>query len=118
MMYVVPDSKHILLGRDWLEAIQLDWTEIKLSSESVSICLSHESKLDDLVDKHSDLFDGQLGLIKGVKADVELVRVLSQCIANHTESRMLYVQRLNRSRLQKDSVISPHELPLEGDVLL
>ena len=37
-VYVVPDSRHILFGRDWLEAIKLDWTEIRVS---VRTCVYH-----------------------------------------------------------------------------
>ena len=72
-VYVVPDSRHILFGRDWLKAIKLDWTEIKFRSGSGSVCLSHDCRLDGLVSKHQDLFDGQLRLLKGIKAHVELV---------------------------------------------
>ena len=39
MLYVVPDSRHALFGRDWLGAMKLDWTEIKFSSGSGSVCL-------------------------------------------------------------------------------
>ena len=42
VLYVVPDSRHVLFGRDWLEAIKLDWTEIKFRSGSGSVCLSHD----------------------------------------------------------------------------
>ena len=73
VLYVVPDSRHILFGRDWLEATRLDWTDIKFRSESGSVCLSHDCQLDGLVSGHQDLFDGQLGLLKGIKAHVELV---------------------------------------------
>ena len=31
------------------------------------------TQLDGLVSKHQDLFDGQLGLLTGIKARVELV---------------------------------------------
>ena len=71
VLYVVPDSRHTLFGRDWLEAIKLDWTEIKFRSGYV--CLSNDCHLDGLVSKHQDLFDEQLGLLKGIKAHVELV---------------------------------------------
>ena len=55
----------------WLEAIKLYWTEIKFRSGYV--CLSYDCQLDGLVSNHQDLFDGQLGLLKGIKAHVELV---------------------------------------------
>ena len=40
---------------------------------SGSVCLSHDCQLDGLVTKHQDLFDGQLGLLKGINAHIELV---------------------------------------------
>ena len=70
VLYVVRDSRHILFGRGWLEATRLDWSEIKFRSESGSVCLSHDCQLDGLVSKHQDLFDGQLGLLKGINAHV------------------------------------------------
>ena len=73
VLYVVPDSRHILFGRDWLEAVKLDWTEIKFRSVSGSACMSRDYQLDGLVSKHQDLFDEQFGLLKGIKAHVELV---------------------------------------------
>ena len=109
VLYVVPDSRHILFGRDWLEAIKLDWSEIKFRSGSGSVCLSHDCQLDGLVSKHQDLFDGQLGLFKGIKAHVELVEV-AKPVYNKPD-RVPYALRLKveleLGKLEKAGVITP-----------
>ena len=71
--YVVPGSRHVLFGRDWLEAIRLDWAGIKFRPGSGSVCMSHQSELEGLVSKHQGLFDGKLGLLKGIKAHIEVI---------------------------------------------
>lgn len=56
----------VLMGRDWLSVLKLDWGQIKqISLESVN-------KLDSLRTKYSSLFDGNLGTIKGVTAHLKL----------------------------------------------
>ena len=107
VLYVVPNSRHILFGRDWLEAIKLDWTEIKFRSGSV--CLSHDCQLDGLVSKHQDVFDGQLGLHKGIKAHVELVEGAKPVYTK--PYRVPYALRpkveLELGKLEKAGVITP-----------
>ena len=66
---VEPICSHVTRGGTYRVAIKLDWTEIKFRS----VCLSHDCQLDGLVSKHQDLFDGQIGLLKGIKQHVELV---------------------------------------------
>ena len=107
VLYVVPDSRHILFGRDWLEASKLDWTEIKFRSGSV--CLSHDRQLDGLVNKHQDLFDGQLVLLKVIKARVELVKGAKPVYTK--PYRVSYALRpkvqLELGKLEKAGVITP-----------
>ena len=109
VLYVVPDSRHILFCRNWLEAIKLDWTEIKFTSGSGSVCLSHDCQLDGLVSKHRDLFDRQLGLLKGIKAHVELVEGAKPVYTKLY--RVRYALRpkveLEFGKLKKAGVISP-----------
>ena len=108
-VYVVPDSRHILFGRDWLEAIKLDWTEIKFRSGSGSVCLSHDCQLDGLLSKHQDLFDGQIGLLKGINAHVELVEGVKPVYTK--PYRVPYALRpnveLELGKLEKAGVITP-----------
>ena len=52
-----------VFGRNWLAAIKLNWTELhKIQS----------NKLQDLLEKHTPLFDRKIGTIQGYKADVRL----------------------------------------------
>ena len=109
VLYVVPDSRHILFGRVWLEAIKLDWIEIKFRSRSGSVCLSRDCQLDGLVSKHQDLFEGQLGLFKGIKARVELVEGAKPVYTKPL--RVPYALRpkveLELGKLEKAGVITP-----------
>ena len=52
----------VLMGRDWLSVLKLDWGQVK------RIFLEPVDKLDKLRTKYSSLFDGNLGTIKGVTA--------------------------------------------------
>ena len=48
----------VLMGRDWLSVLKLDWGQVK------RISLELVDKLDQLRTKYSSLFDGNLGTIK------------------------------------------------------
>ena len=48
----------VLMGRDWLSVLKLEWGQIK------RISLEPVNKLDLLQTKYSSLFDGNLGTIK------------------------------------------------------
>lgn len=63
-LVVVEGNQPNLLGRDWLESLQLDWKEVKQ--------ISHCSQLDALLAKHADLFSSDLGAMKGVKAKIHI----------------------------------------------
>ena len=54
-----------LLGRDWLSALKLDWSSI-LSVGSI------QSSLQEVLEKHSDVFRGGLGKLRGVKAKIHI----------------------------------------------
>ncbi|KAL9961633.1 hypothetical protein ACROYT_G030616 [Oculina patagonica] len=56
----------MLISRDWLSVLKLDWGQIK------QISLEPVNKLDLLQTKYSSLFDGNLGTIKGVTAHLKL----------------------------------------------
>jgi len=56
----------VLMGRDWLSVLKLDWGQIK------RISLEPVHKLDLLQTECSSLFDGNLGTIKGVSAHLKL----------------------------------------------
>ena len=68
--------------------------------------MSHQSELEGLVSKHQGLFDGKLGLLKGVKAHIEVVDG-----ANPVYTRVPSALRPNVAqeldRIAKAGVITP-----------
>ena len=56
----------VLMGRNWLSVLKLDWGQVK------RISLEPVDKLDQLRTKYSSLFDGNLGTIKGVTAHLKI----------------------------------------------
>jgi transposase InsO family protein len=76
-MCVVKGEGPMLLGRDWLSVLQLDWSSIK----SMHMAKVHavrrgetsdtESSLQNMLMKYT-LFDGSLGCVKGVTATLKL----------------------------------------------
>ena len=65
-LYVVKGSGVNLLGRDWLRNIRLDWKSIAQTVNSVSGCYQQ------LLEKYSDVFNGELGTLKSTKAKLQL----------------------------------------------
>ena len=65
--------------------------------------------MDGLVSKHQDLFDGQLGLLKGIKAHVELVEGATPVYTK--PYRVPYALRpkveLELGKLEKAGIITP-----------
>ena len=57
-----------LLGRNWLEEIRLNWSEIACTN---GMKLS-QSELDKILDKYKDVFTVELGHCKGVKAKLRI----------------------------------------------
>lgn len=56
-----------MLGRDWLEYIQLDWKDIfKLTNDKPT----RDKALRDMLDKHFAVFDEGLGKLKGTKRKI------------------------------------------------
>ena len=51
-----------LMGRNWLHSIRLNWGSINKVN----------SKLDELLDTHKEVFQEELGLFKGVKAKLHV----------------------------------------------
>ncbi|XP_021378372.1 uncharacterized protein K02A2.6-like [Mizuhopecten yessoensis] len=62
---VVKGDNPCLLGRDWLQHIQLDWNEI--------FSISHDSDnsiIDEIVSKHPSVFEPGLSKVRGTKAKI------------------------------------------------
>lgn len=67
ILYVVESEGPPLLGRDWLQHIQLDWTEIKAIN-----CDTTNNSADNIMTKYATLFDGKLGCVKDLEATLLL----------------------------------------------
>ena len=65
-LYVVKGSGVNLLGRDWLKHIRLDWKTVAQTVNSVGACYQR------LLEKYSDVFNGELGTLKSTKAKLQL----------------------------------------------
>ena len=54
-----------MLGRNWLEKIKLNWPIIKQPS-------SHNKRLEEILQKHAQLFEEGLGTLQGTKAKIHV----------------------------------------------
>lgn len=62
-LLIVPGDHSTLLGRNWLNHLQVDWGKIKRL---------RYSSVESITQQHPDLFKDELGTIKGVKAKIYL----------------------------------------------
>ena len=62
-LYAVKENNPCLLGRNWLEQIQLDWASIKAMYVNETT-----SKTEALVQKYPEVFKSGLGTMKAFKA--------------------------------------------------
>ena len=60
-LYVVDNNGPALLGRQWLEKLKINWTEV--------VCVN---SIEDVIGKYSSVFDGKLGKIKTEKVKLRL----------------------------------------------
>ena len=72
MPFIVADyeKKPTLLGRNWLNHVQLEWGEIFSLTRSQSE--SAKSQLDSLLAKHSELFKDSYDGMKGLEAHITM----------------------------------------------
>ena len=64
-LLVVGGKGPALLGRNWLEKIKLNWPIIKQLS-------SHNKRLEEILQKHAQLFEEGLGTLQGTKAKIHV----------------------------------------------
>ena len=70
-LYVVKSKGPVLMGRDWLRKMHLDWCSIK-SLQAPPATLSPKERLDTMLDKYSDVFEDKLGTFTSAKAKLTL----------------------------------------------
>ena len=64
-LLVVGSKGPALLGRNWLEKIKLNWPIIKQLS-------SHNKRLEEILQKHAQLFEEGLAILQGTKAKIHV----------------------------------------------
>lgn len=70
-LYVVNTQGPALLGRDWLQKLTLDWKAIKALS-TTSSSQDQPTRLQEILDKYSEVFDEEIGMLKNIKAKLTL----------------------------------------------
>ena len=101
-LLVVPGKGPNLLGRNWLEHIKLNWSDIKLITNSFS-------SLDDILEHHSSVFRPDLGKLRDIKAKLHIPSdarprfFRARPVAHSLKEKVL--QEI--SRLQELGVITP-----------
>ena len=66
-LYIVKGDKPSLLGRDWLKKVKSDWKNVL-----GQISLKGKHSLNKILDDHSSVLDGQLGIFKDRYANLRL----------------------------------------------
>ena len=66
-LYVVGGSAPCLLGHDWLQDIRLNWSNIRTLSAHNSLLTLYQPN-----QKHAEVFQQELGTIRGFKAQLHL----------------------------------------------
>ena len=73
-IYVIKNEGPTLLGREWLESIQLDWPLLQLETSDTI------PTLEDVLSKHSNVFSEGLGKMKNNQALIQLQKICSASI--------------------------------------
>ena len=109
-LYVVKSKDPVLMGRDWLYKIRLDWYAIKSLQVSQATPLAKE-RLQTMPDKYSDVFEDKLGTFTSAKAKLTL-REDSQahfCKARAVPYALRPKVEEELRRLQKEGILTKVE---------
>ena len=100
-LIVVSGDGPSLFGRDWMTKIQLNWKEI--------YTVTMEAKLNDLLDRHSTLFQPGLGTLKDYKAKIYVDPQAKPkfCKARQVPYSMKSKVEEELERLEKEGIIEP-----------
>ena len=75
-LHVVQNKGPVLMGRDWLHKLRLDWKTIKLLKSSDpshrNPGMTTQEKLKNLLDTYAEVFEDKLGTFKSAKARITL----------------------------------------------
>ena len=82
-----------LLGRDWLRRARLDWTRLFSGMQLKSINVVNVKSIRE---EFPDVFKEELGMLKGLEAEIELQQGVSPKFCNHAQFHLAYVAKWNR----------------------
>jgi hypothetical protein len=105
-LYVVETEGPALFGRDWLGKITLDWKAITTLATTPPGNLS--TRLQEILDKYSDVFEEYIGLLKTAKAKLNL-KENSQpkfCKARQVPYALLPKVEAELTKLQNDGILT------------
>ena len=75
-LHVVHTKGPVLMGRNWLHKLRLDWKTIKLlktsDSDHENPCITTHEKLESLLDTYAEVFEDKLGTFMSAKAKITL----------------------------------------------
>ncbi|KAL6455440.1 hypothetical protein MHYP_G00004880 [Metynnis hypsauchen] len=64
-VYIVKGNYPAILGRSWLEKIRLDWPLVRTLTKQTT-------GLSEVLDRHSEVFKDELGMMRGIKATLDI----------------------------------------------
>ena len=73
-LYIIKGDRPALLGREWLEKLKLNWQEVFLVKEGDT------SSLQDILRKHSQVFNGELGSMKDITVRLTVKPGTAKCL--------------------------------------
>lgn len=102
-LLVVAGDGPSLLGRDWLQRLRLNWSQLHYVPSSSS------TRVQEVLDRHPDVFKEELGMLRGTTAKIQLnpsaqpkfyrARPVPYALRAKVEHEL--------DRLEKDGVITP-----------
>ena len=109
-LVVVQGQGPSLLGRDWLKVVKLDWEGI-FNLKGACPELSRQEKLQTLLDAHAELFQAELGTIKGITAKLQMKEGATPkfCKAHPVPYSLLDAVNEECDRLERQGIVEKIE---------
>ena len=102
LLVVKPDGPS-LMGRDWLNVVKLNWSEI------MQVNVVNHSDLESVINDHESVFKDELGTLKGTKAKIYVDKEATPrfCKARVVPYAMRKLVEDELDRLQQEGIIEP-----------
>ena len=108
----IVDSDHDtipLMGRSWLDVLQLDWSSIKRLGNSDNVETDNIYSLKELLLAHSALFNDELGTMKGFQAKISIKQEAQPKFMKFRPVPLALRAKVGQEidRLEKSGVLTP-----------